>query len=214
MGEFDYEVNEYVVRVNNSHAWTEVYFSGYGWIEFEPTAALEIFERDFIGDEFEPEIDSEIEDTSIILPRDLVNTIMRVSLTILGIGGGLLLYRTSDYSRKPVRENIEALYTDIRRSLKSLGYSASPSTTPNEFLKLFTSSLSEYAQILNALTESTSFYLEARFSELEIPDETASRLRKLWHQARRQRLTMGLHQFRNQYLSRIMPRNKRDLKST
>jgi hypothetical protein len=29
----------YVVRQRDSHAWPEVYFPGFGWIEFEPTAA-------------------------------------------------------------------------------------------------------------------------------------------------------------------------------
>ena len=30
--------NKYVVRRLHSHAWTEVYFPGIGWVEFEPTA--------------------------------------------------------------------------------------------------------------------------------------------------------------------------------
>jgi transglutaminase-like putative cysteine protease len=212
MGEFDYEINEYRVRVNNAHAWTEAYFPGYGWIEFEPTAGLEVFERDFLGEEFDPAVDSEIEDTSIVLPRNLVDTLTRVSLTILGIGGGLLLYRTLAYSRTPAGKKIEALYKNIRRSLRSLGYSASPSTTPNEFLSHFTSSLSMHTQILNALTETTSFYLQARFSELEIPDERASKLQKLWRKTRRQRLTLGMRQFQQRYLSRIMHRPKSDVK--
>jgi transglutaminase-like putative cysteine protease len=29
----------YVVKTSDAHAWTEVYFSGYGWIRFEPTPA-------------------------------------------------------------------------------------------------------------------------------------------------------------------------------
>jgi transglutaminase-like putative cysteine protease len=29
----------YVVRTSDAHAWTEVYFTGYGWIRFEPTPA-------------------------------------------------------------------------------------------------------------------------------------------------------------------------------
>jgi transglutaminase-like putative cysteine protease len=29
--------NKYVVKTSDAHAWTEVYFSGYGWIRFEPT---------------------------------------------------------------------------------------------------------------------------------------------------------------------------------
>ena len=31
------EINSYVVRRNNAHAWPEVYFPGIGWVEFEPT---------------------------------------------------------------------------------------------------------------------------------------------------------------------------------
>jgi TgpA N-terminal domain/Transglutaminase-like superfamily len=31
--------NKYVVKTSDAHAWTEVYFSGYGWIRFEPTPA-------------------------------------------------------------------------------------------------------------------------------------------------------------------------------
>ena len=29
--------NSYVVTTDDSHAWAEVYFSGYGWIKFEAT---------------------------------------------------------------------------------------------------------------------------------------------------------------------------------
>jgi transglutaminase-like putative cysteine protease len=29
--------SKYVVKTSDAHAWTEVYFSGYGWIRFEPT---------------------------------------------------------------------------------------------------------------------------------------------------------------------------------
>ncbi|CAG0964241.1 Protein-glutamine gamma-glutamyltransferase [Anaerolineales bacterium] len=31
---------EYIVRELNAHSWVEVYFSGIGWVEFEPTASL------------------------------------------------------------------------------------------------------------------------------------------------------------------------------
>ena len=33
----DIIINSYTVRKNNAHAWPEVYFSGIGWVEFEPT---------------------------------------------------------------------------------------------------------------------------------------------------------------------------------
>jgi transglutaminase-like putative cysteine protease len=42
-GEYLPEADAYRVREYNGHSWPEVFFPGYGWIEFEPTAAeLEI----------------------------------------------------------------------------------------------------------------------------------------------------------------------------
>ncbi|OGN88925.1 MAG: hypothetical protein A2158_04675 [Chloroflexi bacterium RBG_13_46_14] len=36
-GELDSDSGKYVVLVSNRHAWAEVYFPGYGWVEFEST---------------------------------------------------------------------------------------------------------------------------------------------------------------------------------
>jgi transglutaminase-like putative cysteine protease len=38
-GEYDQERGVFRVREVNAHSWVEVYFPGYGWIEFEPTAS-------------------------------------------------------------------------------------------------------------------------------------------------------------------------------
>lgn len=37
--EFDQQVDGFLYRQENAHAWTEAFFPGYGWIRFEPTAA-------------------------------------------------------------------------------------------------------------------------------------------------------------------------------
>ena len=39
-GEYDSETNTYTVRKQDSHAWPEVYFEGYGWTVFEPTTSI------------------------------------------------------------------------------------------------------------------------------------------------------------------------------
>ena len=36
-GEWDDQRNTWIVRAKNYHAWPEVYFPDYGWVEFEPT---------------------------------------------------------------------------------------------------------------------------------------------------------------------------------
>jgi len=37
LGEWDADTQSYIVRAKHSHAWSEVYFPGYGWVEFEAT---------------------------------------------------------------------------------------------------------------------------------------------------------------------------------
>jgi transglutaminase-like putative cysteine protease len=48
-GEWVDEARTYRVRSLDSHSWVEVFFPGYGWIQFEPTAALPIGERPETG---------------------------------------------------------------------------------------------------------------------------------------------------------------------
>ncbi|MGD8402561.1 MAG: transglutaminase domain-containing protein [Anaerolineales bacterium] len=44
-GEYDAPTAEYIVRQENAHSWAEVYFSGIGWVEFEPTASQPAIDR-------------------------------------------------------------------------------------------------------------------------------------------------------------------------
>jgi hypothetical protein len=39
-GNYDYNNHHFVVEAFNSHAWTEIYFPGIGWVEFEATPNL------------------------------------------------------------------------------------------------------------------------------------------------------------------------------
>ena len=44
-GQFDQPSNSFVVKEQDAHAWVEVYFPQYGWIEFEPTPSQPPFTR-------------------------------------------------------------------------------------------------------------------------------------------------------------------------
>ncbi|MEX2030807.1 MAG: transglutaminase domain-containing protein [Anaerolineales bacterium] len=51
-GAFNLDEGGYEVRTTDSHAWPEVFFTGYGWVEFEPTASQSPIVR--------PEVDPDI----------------------------------------------------------------------------------------------------------------------------------------------------------
>ncbi len=44
-GKLDPKTNQMVVRGSDAHAWTQVYFAGYGWVNFEPSASFAPFAR-------------------------------------------------------------------------------------------------------------------------------------------------------------------------
>lgn len=52
-GEYLPELGQYVIREKDAHTWVEVYFPGYGWVEFEPTSAEAPLNRE--GDEVAPD---------------------------------------------------------------------------------------------------------------------------------------------------------------
>lgn len=45
-GDYDEAEGGFVYRQYNAHAWTEVFFPGYGWVPFEPTANRPLDDRD------------------------------------------------------------------------------------------------------------------------------------------------------------------------
>lgn len=45
-GEWDSTTGTFLVRERDAHTWVEAYFPGYGWVEFEPTAAQAPLTRD------------------------------------------------------------------------------------------------------------------------------------------------------------------------
>ncbi len=44
-GQLDVKRDDWVIRGKDAHAWTQVYFAGYGWVNFEPSAGFSAFTR-------------------------------------------------------------------------------------------------------------------------------------------------------------------------
>lgn len=77
-GDWDESTNAFLYRQNNAHAWVEVYFPGYGWIPFEPTANrplgefdLQPGDVDFDLEQVDPE---QVQPTEVVPPMADVAT--------------------------------------------------------------------------------------------------------------------------------------------
>jgi hypothetical protein len=57
-GQYDTADDQYVVTAADAHSWVEIFFPGFGWVEFEPTAGLPAIQRQVISSSGEtvPEI--------------------------------------------------------------------------------------------------------------------------------------------------------------
>jgi transglutaminase-like putative cysteine protease len=95
-GELDDDIGWYAVRQRDTHAWVEVYFPAYGWVEFEPTATEATIVRREGGPDEAPEVRGGGTDSQ--LDRDL-ERLRGEEQTVLG--GGPLPAFTSGRSGSP-----------------------------------------------------------------------------------------------------------------
>jgi len=142
-GSYDYTEGSYLVVEANAHSWAEVYFPGYGWIEFEPTAGLPAIERPSEGtvEPFEPPpIPSKLDEEQVITqpwwnvtkwPWWLTST---VGLALLALA--ILAWIGIDawwLRRLKPATVVTTLYRRLRRQARRLAVPVRVSDTPNEF---------------------------------------------------------------------------------
>ncbi|MFN2270935.1 MAG: transglutaminase-like domain-containing protein [Anaerolineae bacterium] len=142
-GSYDYVEGHYLVVEANAHAWAEVYFPGYGWIEFEPTAGLPAIERPSEGTikPFEPPpIPSKPdENNAATLPWwDVtkwpwwVTSLVGLALLTLTIVAWIRI-DTLRLRRQGPAMAVTTLYRRLRRQAARLAVPVRVSDTPNEF---------------------------------------------------------------------------------
>jgi hypothetical protein len=143
----------------------EVYFAGYGWVEFEPTAgrAAPDYGSVTLGSVL-PTAPAPVAGRFSIL--NLLNLLLWLgALTLLG----LVVWMRRRWRRMSPRAAIDALYWQTRRLLAGAGLSAPTSFTPDEFLTLCATPLAPRPALLEELRRLTRLYVQAAFSPHEMP---------------------------------------------
>ncbi|MDX1662692.1 MAG: transglutaminase-like domain-containing protein [Candidatus Promineifilaceae bacterium] len=182
-GEYVDDIGAYRVRASNAHTWVEVYFPQFGWIQFEPTAALPLVDRPETppgnaGDAFpDPDIpgaadgaetanrvtgEERLEDdpTSEGLGSRaglLLHAV--VGSALLTLAGGVVV--VANHFNRAIETNVEKSYGRLGSWARWLGVLFNPGDTPYERADRLTEVVPEGRKSINNLTQ---HYVVRRFS--------------------------------------------------
>jgi transglutaminase-like putative cysteine protease len=192
-GEYDGLQRRYRVPAKAAHAWVEVYFPGYGWIEFEPTPAQDVFDfttTDKKESDRLPETSPTPSGETVPAPI-VIGMISTLLMGLIGLAAYLVWRRTAQLQGAPERQAWN-LYWEVRRSLRRLGVEAAPSATPTEFRAVCTDRLAGQPRLLHAVNEVITLYICAVFTAIGPDRSEVQRVWRLWRTAWRERLQLKL----------------------
>jgi hypothetical protein len=204
-GEYDSASHSYIVRQLDAHAWPELYFPGYGWIDFEPTSSEPVLvrpedstlplvpgagllstpvPRDENEDKFGPDEASGGEDiANEVAPRQpWYRRLLYPALALLGSGViALLVLLTWWYASLRGLSPAASIYEQMRRLGGLLGATHQIHQTPAEY----GASLS---QILSRSHEDVRYvaaqYVKQRFSGHGLSAGEKEQLQERWRKLR------------------------------
>ena len=152
-GSYDVLNARYIVTEADAHAWPEIYFPGYGWIEFEPTAGRPPFNRDveetdFIWPDREPL-------TPLVPPEErkgppaswivgrtlLLGLAGSVGVVIVATSADLIVLLSSSSERM-----MQRLRQRLQRHARQLGLWAEPGMTVEELTEQLAERVEAIAQ--------------------------------------------------------------------
>lgn len=186
MGGYDRNKGMYRVPASASHAWVEVFFPGYGWVEFEPTPAYPVFVY-AQGYASEP----------ITSPPDLSNPTVPVgsrtsqALWLLApLGLVILLWTVFLWGRWEKRrlsmpgKAAFRLYQRVRQGFLRAGLPEYFWLTPNEYASEVVPALELYPRLVEALERSTRVYVQAAYTPRDPSIDDVLMGESAWSEAR------------------------------
>ncbi len=188
MGTFDHNENAWLVNEDDAHAWAEVYFPGYGWIEFEPTPVRHIFVY--------PSNRYDVIDLSELLAQQRASKGIRIPAFWWAAGGLALLllfviiwpprwFRGA--SRSP-QQIVWHVYNSLVRRASWAGLGPRDGQTPSEYLRALSREVEQRLALavdsrrdFNVINQT---YQLARYSQAPITINDSDRVQSAWRRLR------------------------------
>jgi transglutaminase-like putative cysteine protease len=196
-GSYDSANQRYLVTEADAHSWPEIYFPGYGWIEFEPTGGLPEVQRPS-SSSFQP---------PSTMPPDLLQDFQRpvaqrlIHSWLIWVAGfgllvliGILIYNSIRYRRLSPGDSIIITYQRFHRQARPLTEPLPTGHTPLELIsrieQWFTArpDLVRYFPGLQRISilahRLTDLYMRVIYSPRMPGKEGQKEVRKLWNMLR------------------------------
>ena len=189
-GTYDVANDRYIVTAADAHSWVEIYFSGFGWVPFEPTGG----QPELVRTETLPQLSS-----SVVVPPSPFKPIwMRVGVQIgWGVAGvlasvmlGIFAWSLFDawrFNQLPPDEAVAKIFLRLKPAGHRLEVPSQTGDTPYEFAKSFTRRvvdlfprqkfLSPARAEIKSLTE---YYVRAAYAPHPLTKAERSTVLKIW----------------------------------
>ncbi len=187
------------VRQIDAHAWAEIYFAGYGWVEFEPTASFASPHAPRIRESSDPSTvelpDPDVQSAPLPERAPVQETSARSwAIAIMGVVVLLgVLFWLRRRRQRPEQDEIQSAFSKLQEQAIALGQRPVQGQTPYEFnaqlqerLRGFEDGSRQARQaeeISGPAERLTALFVEHQYSEQ--PPERSQEAKRLWQRMKR-----------------------------
>jgi transglutaminase-like putative cysteine protease len=200
---YDPSSSRYTITQADAHAWVEVYFQGFGWVEFEPTPNRPSIPRITDPTTSEPYLESEFSESSGILNleniainitlEDIGSSILKLFSSFLFIG--LLLtvgwfgIDTWRIRHMPAFKAIDLIYHRLKAFARHLEVPFKLGDAPLEFLTTFTNHIDQtyrkgppLSDFYTSLRNLINLYIQSNYSPHPLDQNETKRMVHSWNE--------------------------------
>ncbi len=195
-GQYEEENDRYLVSEANAHTWVEIYFGEFGWIPFEPTAAINLIGDDQLTLPLPPELEQLPQAVETVEKGDFPWLELGLVMSLVSLIG-VWFWNRADLARLGYLDASSltlVVYQRLFKYSRWMGLGHQRSDTLYEFSskvkKVFIEltpgprRAKQFQDVYHEIDQLTRFAVLANYSDLPINEEQKNRIMLIWKNLR------------------------------